>query len=171
MCVYISLLIYCQQKKHILFKFPIMLEADIRFNSPSTIIITGSSASGKTVLTEELICRSDEIFKKKFEEVHWVHNEFAADEQMFERIKKRLTTQNVEIVYHNKYPEEQIVSNTLFNKSKLVHKAIVLDDIFTSPTPNKSLCSMFDIISHHQNGWSTTYTDLCTQKSGQLETE
>lgn len=129
------------------------MEMNLLLRTPSTIIITSGSSSGKTTLTEKLICKTSEVFDKRTEEIHWVYVNHAKDENRFSRIKKELDSQNIKIEFHEGFPETRINENTLFSQPKSSHKILVLDDIFTSPTNNRSLCDLFNIISHHSNGW------------------
>lgn len=128
----------------------ILMEANIKLRSPSTIIVSGSSGVGKTKLTEDMICMSEQVFEKRFEEVHWVYAKFADDQKLFSRLKETLGKQNVPITFHEGYPEELITSLKMFSTSKEVHKVIVIDDLFVQPTPCNSLTNLFSVISNHQ---------------------
>ncbi len=127
------------------------MEANLKLKAPSTIIVTGSSNCGKTVLIEKIVLSSKDVFEKGFDIVHWVHARHAADVKMFDRIKNELEKQKIALTFHDGYPEDEVLSNKLF-EPKEAHKALILDDIFTTPTANKSLCDLFNIHSHHSNG-------------------
>ena len=124
---------------------------DLRLKSAATIILSGSSGCGKTQLAEQIVCENKNIFTSPFEEVVWCFGRHADDTKMFIHIRSVLEKDNVALHLHEGCPYEAIESNTLFEKPRSAHKALIIDDLFSSPTQNKTLQECFSVLSHHLN--------------------
>lgn len=98
---------------------------DVRLKPASCLIISASSQSGKTYLAEHLITGHKTLFTQPFEEVCWVYHPSAANEVLFERIKKSL---DIPVSFVSGYPYEQLENETLFNVSRGNHTCLVIDD-------------------------------------------
>ncbi len=49
---------------------------DMRFDHPTTFVLCGPSASGKSFFVKHLIQNADDLFKKKIERIVWVHSTY-----------------------------------------------------------------------------------------------
>ena len=127
------------------------MEADLRLKAASAVVLTGSSGSGKTFLAEHIVCDNKNIFTKPFSEVVWAHGRHAANSEVFSRVRSSLEQQGVSVRFQEGFPAEEIENNTLFKTSSKSHRALIVDDLFSSPTPNKTLQECFSVLSHHQN--------------------
>ena len=116
---------------------------DLRLKVPFTLIINGSSSCGKTSVVEKLLLNADECLTESPTEIVWAYAEHTADRERFERLR------HLPISFRVGFPAEEIDRNTLFSSSG--PKLLVLDDIVTELTGNRSLFSLFNVLSHHQN--------------------
>lgn len=127
------------------------MEYDLRFKSPSCIIISGGSNSGKTYLIEQILKNHRACFQEPIEELHWVYHKFADNPTIFSRLTNSFNEQNIPITFHSEYPDSEITNNTLFKKPRSSHGCIVFDDIYQSPKQIPSLFNIWNILSHHQH--------------------
>lgn len=128
-----------------------MTTVDLRLKSPSCIIVTGGSNSGKSTLIEQLLHQHEACFERPIEELHWVYAKYADDQSMFARLTDTFTAQGIPIYFHEGFPAEQISSNSLFTKSRDCHKCVIFDDVCQSPKNIPALFDIWNILSHHQN--------------------
>lgn len=100
------------------------------FKCPATIVLAGSSGSGKTTFVQTLLAKRNEMFDKKFEKILWCYGEPAAKPDI------------EGIDYYHGVPEN-------IENPGPGHMLIIFDDLMTD-CYTKQICNLFTRGSHHQ---------------------
>lgn len=128
-----------------------MKTVDLRLKSPSCIIVTGSSNSGKSHLIEQILFNHTECFEQPIEELVWVYSKYADDPNRFSRLTDSFNKQRIPISFIQDFPSQKIANNSLFTTSRDRHKCVIFDDVCQSPKNIPALFDIWNILSHHQN--------------------
>ena len=120
---------------------------DLRLVVPCSLIVTGSSQSGKTTLVERMITTPG-CFTEDPVEIKWLYSKLAFNQQLFDRLKANAIAP---ITFEEGFPEDRIQKGTLFTAPKTACKFLILDDIYTELSkPSQTLSDLFNIVAHHE---------------------
>lgn len=109
-----------------------------QFEHPFTCILAGSSGSGKTSFTVQLLKNIDWIVDVKIKKVIWCHTETGT-------VPKNIIMPNqIPIQYYNGLPET-------FENYENEAVLIILDDFMGSKESASKVCELFIRGSHHRN--------------------
>lgn len=111
-------------------------EMDFKFKHPCNIIIAGSTSSGKTYLTRDLLAHHQELFtiKKSIVKVLWcyIHYQPIYEEKIA----------NTQIIYHEGIPELEYIKD-------VSPQIIVFDDLMLEGSQSRELVNFFTRGGHH----------------------
>ncbi len=117
---------------------------DARFKNPSTFLLGGSSQSGKTTFTLNLLRSIDHVFESPSckQNILYYYNQWQSAFDAFQQ-------ENIVREWVNKLPTtEDVREKTLLYKDK-GGSVIVIDDF--AQKLNKDIVDIFSILSHHTN--------------------
>lgn len=115
---------------------------DLRFRNPSSFILAGSSQSGKTTLTFNILRHIKTLFQdpRCRHNIIYFYNQWQSSYDCFRK-------ENIVKEWINKLPtEEDIKEKTMLHKSK-GGSVLVIDDFGQEVT--KDIVKLFTVLSHH----------------------
>lgn len=113
----------------------------VKFVSPTMILIAGSSGSGKTYLTKQILENADGMFEVPPSKIFFC---YTAWQPMYDEMKQSIKV----ITFHHTLPS----GDTLEEWCSLEgHKIIVIDDLLIDGCDSTDILKMFCIGSHHNN--------------------
>ena len=108
------------------------------FLSPTTIIISGPTGSGKTSFVFRLIDNKAEIFTIEPQNIYYFYTVW---QPLFERFSKK------DIHFLQGLPDEKIIQSISNDK----HNLIILDDMQINAMNDPYIANLFSRESHHRN--------------------
>ena len=109
---------------------------DLTLTSPFTLCLTGSTQSGKSTLTSQIIQRRNEIIYPPIDRVMYCYQEYQTN--LFEKIKLHTP----KIVFHKGLPTEFGDGEPLL---------LIIDDLMSEVSKSEETVKAFTIYSHHKN--------------------
>ena len=116
-------------------------ESLIPFHSPSTILISGSTQSGKTRFTKKLLENASGMFDIPPQRILYAYSEY---QPVFDDMKT--TIPNIE--FHQGLPSRGQIED--FSEGH-DHVILVLDDLMLKITSSEECVQLFTVTSHHRN--------------------
>ena len=108
-----------------------------RFHTPSSIFLVGPSSCGKSYFTQNLLLENQELFESKPETIYYC---YGAWQDRFQVMKE------AGIKFHEGIPEVSNLQKWFPNGG-----ALVLDDLMSEGSSDKTVLDLFTKHSHHQN--------------------
>ena len=118
-----------------------MEKAVIKFESPTTCILAGSTGSGKSTFLFELLKCADVIFEIPPKRIFYCYGIY---QNLYDRMKKDIS--NIE--FFNGLPLLENLENWAVNNA---HNIIVLDDLMGRASESTNIADLFTQYSHHLN--------------------
>ena len=116
-------------------------ESLIKFESPTTMIISGASQSGKSTLVRDLLVNRFACFTRKPKDVLYCFNVW---QPLFDEMQKEID----DIHFHEGLPNEDDIMK--FSQDK-EHSICVLDDLADQAKDSYFVQKLFCVLSHHRN--------------------
>ena len=110
-----------------------------QFNHPCSIVLSGPSQSGKTYLTQKIIC--DDWITPTPQRIIWCYGQY---QSLYEDLKRRLP--HIEFV---KGIPDHIEQDTYLDTS--IRNCIILDDLMGDAKKDERIANLFTKGSHHRN--------------------
>ena len=118
------------------------MEALLKIPSPSTLIFSEPSGSGKTRLVYEILKHARGMFEKMPYQIIYCYNIYQND--LFDRMKKDVEN----LHYFQGIPQKE----DLQRWSSVGHNSVlVIDDLMSQCAISQDICDLFTIFSHHMN--------------------
>lgn len=111
------------------------------FQTPLSLLVCGSSFSGKSTLVAEILLNKAEMFTDEIKEILYVYN-------VWQPLFDRMETQIPNIKFVNSIPSKEEIENFTSNKD---HKLMVLDDQMLYLSSNKDITEYVTVHCHHRN--------------------
>lgn len=116
-------------------------KALLPFSAPTTILICGSTQSGKTHFTKRLLENADKMFSTPAEKVVYAYSEH---QPMFDEMMSSIPR----LVLHQGLPlKEDIEQYT----EAVNHTIVVLDDLMLQVAQSQDCVHLSTVTSHHRN--------------------
>ena len=112
---------------------------DFKFQHPCSVVLTGPSGSGKSVLTKKVLCQG--FIKPPPQRIIWCYGQY---QPLYDNVKKHLP--GVEFV---KGIPDFIEHDTYLDTS--VRNCIILDDLMGDAKKDERVANLFTKGSHHRN--------------------
>lgn len=116
------------------------MECLLPFHSPTTILISGCTQSGKTFFTKRLLENANYMFTIPPQKIVYAYSEY---QPAFELMKQTIPN----IVFHEGVPSSEDVDNYA---EGLDHVILVLDDLMLKITHSEECVQLFTVTSHHR---------------------
>ena len=116
-------------------------ESLVPFQSPSTILISGSTQSGKTRFTKKLLENASGMFTLPPQRILYAYSEY---QPVFDDMKTTIPN----ITFHQGLPSRDQIED--FSEGQ-DHVILVLDDLMLKITASEECVQLFTVTSHHRN--------------------
>lgn len=113
----------------------------VKFESPTTCIIAGSTGSGKTTFLFELLKQADEMFQTPPTTIFYCYGIY---QSLYDSMKKDI--RNIE--FFNGLPSQEDLEGWASND---FHNIIILDDLMGRASESRNIADLFTQFSHHLN--------------------
>ena len=114
-------------------------ESLLPFHSPSTILISGCTQSGKTHFTKRLLENAAGMFDTPPQRIIYAYSEY---QPVFDIMKTTIPN----ITFHKGLPDRDEIED--FSEG---HVILVLDDLMLKITASEECVQLFTVTSHHKN--------------------
>lgn len=111
------------------------------FSAPTTILICGSTQSGKTHFTNKLLQNANGMFSMPVDRIIYAYSEL---QLMFEEMEK--TIPNLSL--HQGLPTKEDIEQYTEGVN---HTIVVLDDLMLQVAQSQDCVHLFTVTSHHRN--------------------
>lgn len=111
---------------------------DVRFKSPTSLIVYGATSSGKTSWTEQLLRNVNELFDQPIQKIVYCYGEF---QPRFHTMEKEIP--NIQFV--EGFPEDIYA---LFDQTPGL---LILDDLMNESMKNDAMLELITRGSHHRH--------------------
>lgn len=111
------------------------------FSTPTTILICGSTQSGKTYFTKLLLQNAKGMFTKPVQKIIYAYSEY---QNIFDDMK----TTNPGIIFHQGLPSKEDIDQYT---EDIGHTVLVLDDLMLKIVQSEDCVHLFTVTSHHRN--------------------
>lgn len=111
------------------------------FSTPTTILICGSTQSGKTYFTKLLLQNAKGMFTKPVQKIIYAYSEY---QNIFDDMK----TTNPGIIFHQGLPSKEDIDQYT---EDIDHTVLVLDDLMLKIVQSEDCVHLFTVTSHHRN--------------------
>ena len=116
-------------------------EALLKFYSPSTVIVSGASGSGKTSFVYDILKESKGMFIKPPKRIIYCYGVY---QNLYDEMKSSLDN----LLLINGLPSKKDLEIWSSNGE---HSLIVLDDLMAKCSSSHDICDLFTVCSHHMN--------------------
>ena len=116
-------------------------ESLLKFQSPTTMVVSGASQTGKTSMVRDLLVNRYACFERNPINVLFCYNIW---QPLFDEMQKEITTIN----FMEGLPTEEDILKLSENKN---HSICVLDDLAYQAKDSPFVQKLFCILSHHRN--------------------
>ena len=113
------------------------------FNSPTTMVLTGCTQSGKTTWIKRLVQNLDDLFP--LDPPKSVLYCYA----IFQPVFTEMQSEHIKVEFHEGVPSEDTINS--YKKENPGHCIIILDDLMQTICHSKTIENVFTRGSHHQN--------------------
>lgn len=110
-------------------------------STPTTILICGSTQSGKTYFTKLLLQNPKRMFTKQVQKIIYAYSEY---QNIFDDMK----TTNPGIIFHQGLPSKEDIDQYT---EAIDHTLLVLDDLMLKIVQSEDCVHLFTVTSHHRN--------------------
>lgn len=117
------------------------LESYIAFKTPLSLIISGSSFSGKTTFVTNLIKNKQQMFIPDFVEIIFVYNVWQA---LYDELEQTITN----IKFLNRIPSKSEIDELTSDKQP---RLLILDDKMTELSSCPHITELITVYTHHKN--------------------
>jgi hypothetical protein len=111
------------------------------FSAPTTILICGSTQSGKTHFTKQLLQNADGMFSVPVDKIIYAYSEY---QTMFEEMRTSIPR----LVFHEGLPSKEDIERYTEGVN---HTIVVLDDLMLQVAQSQDCVHLFTVTSHHRN--------------------
>lgn len=111
------------------------------FSAPTTILICGSTQSGKTYFTKQLLEKANEMFTIPVDKIIYAYTEH---QDMFHDMEQSMPT----LELHQGLPTKEDIEKYT---EDVRHTIIVLDDLMLKVAQSQDCVHLFTVTSHHRN--------------------
>lgn len=117
------------------------LESLLPFTAPTTILICGSTQSGKTHFTKRLLENANKMFSMPVEKIIYAYSEH---QPMLDEMKETIP----HLMFHQGLPSREDIQQLTEGIS---HTIVVLDDLMLQVAQSQDCVHLFTVTSHHRN--------------------
>ena len=121
-------------------------ETFIKLQSPSCMVVAGSTGSGKTYNTMMICEHCDIMYKEPVLEIQYRYHTW---QPLYSKMQSTLSNKSIE--FKKGVPTEQEIINFAGNTEEHPHRLLILDDLAQRIVNDKDMCDLFTILSHHKN--------------------
>ena len=111
------------------------------FSAPTTILICGSTQSGKTYFTKQLLEKANAMFTMPVDKIIYAYSEH---QKMFHDMEQSIPT----LVLHQGLPTKEDIEKYT---EDVGHTILVLDDLMLKVAQSQDCVHLFTVTSHHRN--------------------
>jgi hypothetical protein len=111
------------------------------FSTPTTILICGSTQSGKTYFTKQLLQNADGMFTTPVDKIIYAYSEY---QPMFDE----MITTIPRFLLHQGLPSKEDIERYTEGVN---HTVVVLDDLMLQVAQSQDCVHLFTVTSHHRN--------------------
>lgn len=111
------------------------------FSAPTTILICGSTQSGKTYFTKRLLQNADGMFCTPVDKIIYAYSEF---QPMFDEMMSDIPR----LIFHQGLPSKEDIEQYTEGVN---HTIVVLDDLMLQVAQSQDCVQLFTVTSHHRN--------------------
>ena len=113
----------------------------LKFHSPTTMYLAGSSQSGKTTFTYRLLRNADKLFSQVPVRIIYAYDTY---QPIFTEMQETIPN----LTLHQGLPNKEDIDTWTVDRE---HVLLVLDDLMTEVTDSESALHLFTVNSHHKN--------------------
>jgi len=110
------------------------------FNSPTTILVSGATMSGKTTTTYDILKHVSGMFKIPPTRIVYAYGEY---QPLFEEMEKNVTG----LILHEELPTKEQIEEWSGDSS---HTVLILDDLLNKVTKSEDALFLFCVTAHHR---------------------
>jgi len=110
------------------------------FNSPTTILVSGATMSGKTTLTYDILKRASGMFEIPPQKIIYAFGEY---QPLFSEMEQTIPG----LILHQGLPDREQVED--WSKDS-PHTVLILDDLLNSVTKSEDALFLFCVTAHHR---------------------
>ena len=124
-----------------------MNSTNIKLNSPSLMLLTGVSGSGKSFLTAQIIRARNEIYTQPVEKVLFCYKAY---QSIYESLEREL---GEEIVFYQGLPSLDYITKFTANSATQSGRQtlLIFDDLQGVSVDSKLMSEIAQVYSHHRN--------------------
>lgn len=111
------------------------------FSAPSTILICGSTQSGKTYFTKQLLQNADGMFSTPVDKIVYAYSEY-------QPMIDEMVTDIPRLLLHQGLPSKEDIERYTEGVN---HTIVVLDDLMLQVAQSQDCVHLFTVTSHHRN--------------------
>lgn len=111
------------------------------FSAPTTILICGSTQSGKTYFTKRLLQNADGMFCTPVDKIIYAYSEF---QPMFDEMMSDIPR----LIFHQGLPSKEDIEQYTEGVNHII---VVLDDLMLQVAQSQDCVQLFTVTSHHRN--------------------
>ena len=111
------------------------------FTAPTTILICGSTQSGKTHFTKRLLQNADGMFSIPVDKIIYAYSEY---QPMFDEMRANIPR----LIFHEGLPSKEDIERYTEGVN---HTMVVLDDLMLQVAQSQDCVHLFTVTSHHRN--------------------
>lgn len=111
------------------------------FSAPTTILICGSTQSGKTHFTDRLLQNADSMFTTPVDKIVYAYSEH---QPMFDKMMSSIPR----LIFHQGLPSKEEIEQYTEGVN---HTIVVLDDLMLQVAQSQDCVHLFTVTSHHRN--------------------
>ena len=111
------------------------------FSAPTTILICGSTQSGKTHFTKRLLQNADGMFSSPVDKIIYAYSEY---QPMFTEMMEDIPR----LILHQGLPSREDIEHYTEGVN---HTIVVLDDLMLQVAQSQDCVHLFTVTSHHRN--------------------
>jgi len=115
-------------------------KALLPFHSPTTVLLSGATMSGKTTLTFEILKRAKGMFEIPPDKIVYAYGEY---QPLYDEMEKTIP----ELTLHQNLPSKEEI-DTWSSGSK--HTVLILDDLLNQVTQSQDSLFLFCVTAHHR---------------------
>lgn len=116
-------------------------EALLKFQSPTTVLISGPSGSGKTTLVYEILKQASRMFSKPPSQIIYCYG-------VYQNLYDDMKVDVCNLTFFEGLPSREDLETW---SMKGEHSLLVLDDLMAKCSSSQDICDLFTIFSHHMN--------------------
>jgi len=115
-------------------------KALLPFHSPTTILLSGATMSGKTTLTYEILKHAKGMFEIPPQKIVYAYGEY---QPLYNEMEKTIP----ELVLHQNLPSKEDIDSWSTGSN---HTILILDDLLNQVTQNQDSVYLFCVTAHHR---------------------